>query len=106
MKDWRQKAKAMWKSGKDRAQKSGQDIIIPIRTKLATHIERNSPSKKNYQRYRQWRGNRHHGIGTNPRPKSKPDAIACILCRDTGSIIRGHDGRKVTCPNCRSSPIS
>ena len=30
----------------------------------------------------------------------------CKQCLDTGEIIRGHDGAKITCPNCRLLRLS
>lgn len=28
-------------------------------------------------------------------------AAKCKQCLDTGKIVRGHDGRVITCPSCR-----
>ena len=27
--------------------------------------------------------------------------VKCKQCLDTGTIVRGHDGMKISCPNCR-----
>ena len=34
-----------------------------------------------------------------PRPTRR--YYDCITCNDTGKIIRGNDGQKITCPACR-----
>ena len=34
-----------------------------------------------------------------PRPSQRH--YDCVTCNDTGKIIRGHDGKKITCPACR-----
>ena len=32
---------------------------------------------------------------------SRVSNVSCKQCLDTGKIVRGHDGQKITCPNCR-----
>ena len=32
---------------------------------------------------------------------SRISNAACKQCLDTGKIVRGHDGQKISCPNCR-----
>ena len=34
-----------------------------------------------------------------PRPSQR--YYACVTCNDTGKIIRGNDGQRITCPACR-----
>ena len=34
-----------------------------------------------------------------PRPSQR--YYDCVTCNDTGKIIRGNDGQKITCPACR-----
>ena len=33
--------------------------------------------------------------------REKARSAKCLTCQDTGKIIRGRDGQKITCPMCR-----
>ena len=69
---------------------------------IATQAETaRNRADRNYRQYRAWRGDRHHGIQSTNNDKPAPKAPDCTSCRDTKSIIRGYDGRKIRCPRCR-----
>ena len=96
-----------------RVEKILQDNMAPLRTKPARNEpnqpdQPDQPDQRDYDRYRRWRGDRHHAIGSKTKGNSHPDATSattCTKCNDTGSIIRGYDGRKISCPDCRRFSI-
>ena len=90
-----------------RAEQAVPGIIASLSATLRATLARNRPSRRNYDRYRSWRGGQHHEIGPKSQGSShsvRTSGTACSLCNSTGSIIRGHDGRKIRCPGCRRLP--
>ena len=75
-------------------------LRIREKQRLATRLKK-VVTTSNEARYRKWRGDSYHAIGGGKakRPSLAPN---CTLCDDAGSIIRGYDGRKISCPGCRS----
>ena len=67
------------------------------RQNITTPQANNNEGK--YQRYLFWRSGQRHQTeqGKPERPKPK----ICPTCNDTRLIIRGYDGRRITCPSCR-----
>ena len=50
--------------------------------------------------YKAWRSDRYYNVDGNNEPPNR-STRSCSLCNDSKSIIRGHDGKKISCPSCR-----